>query len=506
VINAYKNGVKVGETNISSLGDISVPGLPVMIGKMAEFDFFTGNIDEFKIYKRALNQDEIQSLYERNYANSNDLVMSLSFENNYLDSSGSGNSGLAWGNPKFSIGSFGTGLSFTAREEYYNDFDGYVQYVNFKGLDFSYTDWKLPKEGYIGSQTGFRSSKPAVMLITLNSSFENNKISHVGGYGLSSYSKNLLINRNEITDTGAGGIRVGEPTNNFFVTLANFKMVNNLFGYNLIKNNMIHNTGAVFKDAVGISIYGNSNNHIRNNLIYNTTYSGISLGWFSMLSMGDIFGNNRIEKNEIHNVMTELNDGAGIYIMGKQKGSIITNNVIHDVLKTGNHLFDIYFWGIYTEGGTADLLIENNIVYRTGWGGLMFFTNLKGTNNNNNIAKNNIFVDGANYQTFFERSGGDTFKNNIIYYNRNSGKLFYILDTNAINYSDYNLFYSPNNLNNLNSQLDTWKSYGFDSNSIVADPLFADYSNDNFTLLPNSPAFDFGFKQIDVSDVGPESF
>jgi hypothetical protein len=44
---------------------------------------------------------------------------------------------------------------------------------------------------------------------------------------------------------------------------------------------------------------------------------------------------------------------------------------------------------------------------------------------------------------------------------------------------------------------------GFYKNAVVADPLFADPFNGDFTLPENSPVWDLGFEPIDVSDVGP---
>ncbi len=48
-----------------------------------------------------------------------------------------------------------------------------------------------------------------------------------------------------------------------------------------------------------------------------------------------------------------------------------------------------------------------------------------------------------------------------------------------------------------------WRKLGFDAHSVVADPLFVDPAQDNYTLRPESPAFKLGFKPIDVSQVGP---
>ena len=41
-----------------------------------------------------------------------------------------------------------------------------------------------------------------------------------------------------------------------------------------------------------------------------------------------------------------------------------------------------------------------------------------------------------------------------------------------------------------------------DQTSVIADPLFADAANFNFTLKEGSPALALGFQQIDMSDVG----
>lgn len=53
--------------------------------------------------------------------------------------------------------------------------------------------------------------------------------------------------------------------------------------------------------------------------------------------------------------------------------------------------------------------------------------------------------------------------------------------------------------------LDEWTSWqreGWDRNSFVADPLFADWKNDDFRLKPESPAFKLGFKAIPVEKIG----
>jgi len=47
-----------------------------------------------------------------------------------------------------------------------------------------------------------------------------------------------------------------------------------------------------------------------------------------------------------------------------------------------------------------------------------------------------------------------------------------------------------------------WQALGFDTHSIVADPLFVDWKNDDWRLKPESPAFKLGFKAIPVEKIG----
>ena len=70
---------------------------------------------------------------------------------------------------------------------------------------------------------------------------------------------------------------------------------------------------------------------------------------------------------------------------------------------------------------------------------------------------------------------------------------------------DHNLYYNTtgNPVTFAGASLEEWRKGGHDGNSIVADPLFVDAAKRNFTLRPESPAFKLGFRNIDLSTVGP---
>jgi parallel beta-helix repeat protein len=373
--------------------------------------------------------------------------------------------------------------------------------IAIRGITFSYSDWKF-QENYAGYQGGVSiTQSPAIYFNCDNCIFENNIISHVGVNALGSDSKNIRIINNNLYDSGAGGIRIGGRSD----------------GSSVIENNRIHDFGSVYKEGAGIFVGSSGNNLISHNEIFNGSYSGISLCWWN-----DLDGwckDNIVENNLIYDVMQELNDGAGIYTIGKQLGTVIKNNIFHDIKLTEKHIYPWAITAIYLDVG-SDILVKDNLAYKNDQSLLIHRAS-------NNTIKNNLFIDGDHYQVLCQGREdldysytcvNNTFTNNIVYY---TSPLFYdnpdaifngltnapILWTQGVNhcfnYSDNNLFFSPNDVN-LDTKVNNWlvKS-GHDTHSIVLDPLFVDYANNDFTLLPSSPAFDLGFEQIDFSDVGP---
>jgi hypothetical protein len=56
--------------------------------------------------------------------------------------------------------------------------------------------------------------------------------------------------------------------------------------------------------------------------------------------------------------------------------------------------------------------------------------------------------------------------------------------------------------------LNEWNSRqaeGWDKLSLIADPMFVDWKNDDFRLKPESPAFKLGFEAIPVENIGVRS-
>ncbi|PYK57190.1 MAG: hypothetical protein DME21_17915, partial [Verrucomicrobia bacterium] len=295
---------------------------------------------------------------------------------------------------------------------------------------------------------------------------------------------------NEIYDLGAGGIRVGETARRQEPFEKNFGQI--------ITDNHLHQLGRVFAPAVGVIIFQSGQNHIAHNHIHDLYYTAISVGWnwgYEETPCRE----NIIESNHLHDVgQGTLSDMGGIYTLGIQKGTVLRNNLIHDV-----NSYSYGGWGLYTDEGSTSILMENNVVYRCKSAG---FHQHYGRDN---VLRNNIFAFGKEHQlmrTREEEHISFTFTNNIVYFD--SGDLLGSNWKNEHYQMDYNLYFdarpdtSADTMKFAGASLADWRQRGHDGQSIIADPLFVDPKNCDFRLKPGSPALRLGFKPVDLSEVG----
>ena len=374
----------------------------------------------------------------------------------------------------------------------------FVEHLFFRGIEFSHTEWHFPHDetdsqykdagGFVQAATGV----PAAIEWegVRSSGLDGCVISHVGTYAIEfgEGCKNNRIAGCDLFDLGGGGLKIGMKV------IAPDDLVRT--SENLVINNHIHDGGRIFHSAIGIWVGQSPRNRFIHNHIHDFYYSGFSIGWTWGYGPADAAGN-IVEMNHVHHigVMSDgdgpiLSDLGGIYTLGNHRGSVIRDNVFHDISAR------VYGgWGIYLDEGTTGMLVENNVVYRTIHGG---FHQHYGKEN---IIRNNIFAFGKEQQIQRSKPEPHTsfaFENNIVLWNE--GKLFQgnLRDGDAL--FERNIYWPLKGEFTADSMtFGQWQRRGNDRHSQIADPLFVNPQSDDFSLKNGSPALALGFKPIDVT-------
>ncbi|MFB3825541.1 MAG: right-handed parallel beta-helix repeat-containing protein [Bryobacteraceae bacterium] len=360
--------------------------------------------------------------------------------------------------------------------------------VTFRGLDFRHTEWTIGPKGYADTQAAIEAASAFEAVNAEDVAVEHCSFSQMGGYAIwfGRGSRRNRVAGNRIFDMGGGGVKIGETVQRTEEADRNFEHV--------VRDNDINRLGRVYPAAVGIWVGQSSRNTLAHNHIHDLYYTAISVGWTWGYGPNLCKGN-LIEYNHLHHIgLDMLSDMGAIYTLGIQPGTVIRNNLIHDVRS-----FTYGGWGIYPDEGSSQMLIENNVVYRTKSAG---FHQHYGREN---LVRNNIFAFGHEYQLMRTRAEPHlsfTFEGNIVYFD--SGKLLGGNWTGAQFKMDRNVYWDERGgVSFAGRSAAEWKEQGQDPGSVVADPLFENASNYDFRLRAGSPAIKLGFQAIDTSSVGP---
>jgi parallel beta-helix repeat protein len=266
---------------------------------------------------------------------------------------------------------------------------------------------------------------------------------------------------------------------------------------NEVSNCFIHDGGHVYHAGIGVWIGRSSYNTVRHNEICDFLYSGVSVGW-SWGYAPSTAHHNVIELNHIHHLgWVQLSDMGGIYSLGLSPGTVLRQNLIHDVLS-----YTYGGWGLYTDEGSGGILLENNVVYLTKDGGFHQHYGRENTVRNNVFAFS--FGRGQVVRSREETHMSFTFDRNIVYYKHEPLLGGSWRSENAFEL-DKNVYWNvtgrtpefPGGLS-----LAQWQAKGYDVHSVVADPKFVDPEHFDFRLQPDSPALKLGFEPIDTSQIG----
>ncbi|MCK5801621.1 MAG: right-handed parallel beta-helix repeat-containing protein [Lentisphaeria bacterium] len=188
---------------------------------------------------------------------------------------------------------------------------------------------------------------------------------------------------------------------------------------------------------------------------------------------------------------------AGIVMTGqKASDNLVAHNVIRDSAR----------YGISCKNAGFRNVIESNALYRMctetyDTGGIE-------VTQQNRTQRSMSVIRGSLVQFTFPNFAGNCedneFQRNIMYWtapNAGLGRMGKDLEKTLV--ADHNLFFRTENPLEGDAGWRQWRKRGFGEHAVIADPLFRDPANDDYTLLPASPALKLGFKPIDLSNIGP---
>src|SRR5208282_2218572 len=191
-------------------------------------------------------------------------------------------------------------------------------------------------------------------------SFVNGGIAHVGGMGLCLLkgTSRVLIEGNDISDLGGGGIAAGALRNRSMLKWSPVPEAGDFRDYRVV-NNHIHGCGMDYFGGVGILFAMTQDSLVAHNLIHDTAYSGIVICGNEDPSV-PFARNNTIEYNHLYRVQNMAVDGGGIYASFPQagRGAAIRGNLIHDIVYNPFARGEIGGWsapGIYMDGAPDGL-------------------------------------------------------------------------------------------------------------------------------------------------------
>lgn len=266
--------------------------------------------------------------------------------------------------------------------------------------------------------------------------------------------------------------------------------------------------------------------------------------------------NNIIEYNDITNAMYDTQDGGTIEMWCSGLNNIVRGNVIHNCVAR----LTSYGFGIYIDDFNPSTTVTGNLIYNlkhfvnnaktreAAIEGVIYMKHVDGVCANNIIA----LCQAKNAVTFAdygddEPVGNATARHNIVYECKDTNsacELFGFLPLPGLHYPSYAkylsvttndgefkdaLAFSDDNIY-FNTKADTeyftkltdlfvfrhvfrlskihnaglWRMRlnGYEKNSVIADPLFTDAANGDFSFAPGSPAPAMGIQAVDFASAG----
>jgi len=270
--------------------------------------------------------------------------------------------------------------------------------VEFHGITFARTGWNIPKNDAQPDfpQAAYDVGSAIFVAEGENIRFINCTFQSIGSacIRLDFAVKNAVISGCTFENIGAQAV---------YVRGQNESMEPVITEGIVIENNHINGYGQNFLNAAAILIIHSRGAIVSHNEIHGGTYTAISAGWVWGTGYS-VTESIRIQNNLIYGIgQGRLSDMGAIYLLGSQPNTVVSGNIIHDVISA-----EYGGWGIYLDEGSDGIRVTNNLVYRCSAQGFHQHSGVY------NTVENNIFAFNQDGQIGASGPGAFYLNKNII--------------------------------------------------------------------------------------------
>ncbi len=265
-----------------------------------------------------------------------------------------------------------------------------VSYIQWKGIDFSYSTWMRPsEEGHVPLQAGMYlldayklkipgtpdkagmenqawiGRPPGAVEVSYANHivFEGCQFQHLASTGLDLIrgTGQDSISGCVFRDIGGTGIQAGTYSDPASETHLPYDPADKreICQGDVISDNLVADCTNEDWGCVGISAGYVRDIRIEHNEVSEVSYSGICVGW-GWTKTVNCMSNNRIAGNYVHHYAKHMYDAGGIYTLSAQPGTVITDNHIDSIYHPAYvHDPQHWFWFYFDEGSSYILIRDN---------------------------------------------------------------------------------------------------------------------------------------------------
>ncbi len=388
-----------------------------------------------------------------------------------------------------------------------------VKHITLKGFVFRHAarTFMETKEPLLRSDWAIYRGGAVLLTGTENVQILDTEFDQVGGNAIfaSNCNRGLRVQGCHIHDCGASGVCfVGDPNavrNPLFeyrekndlaeIDRTPGPKTNNYPADSIVEDCLIHGIGRVERQPAGILIEMSKQITVRDCSIYDCARAGINIG-------DGAWGGHLIEGCDVFDTVQETHDHGSFNSWGRDRfwrsDRDVTQAAVDmepnlpfldavetTVIRNSRWRCD-HGWDIDLDDGSSNYDIYNNLLLS---GGLKLREGFR------RHAWNNITINnGLHPHVWYNNSGDEVYSNIFMAAPQGARMPSHTAKGKRV---DGNLYFSENQ-----KMKDRFTQFGWDVNSIVADPEFIDPAQGDFRVAKGSPAFQIGFRNFPMDQFG----